>query len=469
MLLNTCRKVVVIDDQIEEALPLMKMLSKNGATTLYYSGKIEEMPAEPLEGVRLVFCDLKFSVTTGTSSVVSNIIAILKKIISEQNGPYILLIWSTHQNDYMEDLQKSLSGEKIAPEFILSLEKADYFDTKETLAGIQDEIYLELENAGLDSVDEKKVKNIVEKVLMSNNSIVHVAHADALQEITDKLMTELMKAQLFYLFVLWEGTIGNSAMLTVNAMYSEMKDFPNDKKLRAMFYYLAKNRLEQRFEEATPETKFWAAIDSLNDLFPYFYMDSVHMLSAKTFDIDTIKHLDGADEISPSKFNRWKIISKASGDKKPGNVFYDTNNTFEPHGLVKKKRISGDDTYEKLAKRILTNEVKYLLLDVSSECDIAQDKIYVSRVVPGIMITKEHFLEIKDILGEPDYIYKFPVIEIEAREYYLIFNLNQMSYLRADELYRLERAFSFTEQYWIDIKQKAAQCVLKHGIERFDR
>lgn len=45
MFLNTCRKVVVIDDRIEEALPLIKLLSGNGATALYYSGQVEELPS----------------------------------------------------------------------------------------------------------------------------------------------------------------------------------------------------------------------------------------------------------------------------------------------------------------------------------------------------------------------------------------------------------------------------------------
>ena len=469
MFLNTCRKVVVIDDRIEEALPLIKMLSGNGATALYYSGQVEELPSKPIEGIRLVFCDLKFSVATDASSVISNVIAILKNVISENNGPYILLVWSTHQNDYTSDLQAALSTEKIAPEFILQLDKANYFETKETMAGIQDEIYVELENADLDVSDENKVKNIIERVLIPNNSIIHVPHANIIQEISDKLKEELIKAQLFHLFVLWEGTIGDSAIQTVNTMYGEMEKFPADKRLRAMFFYLARNRLEQRIDTATAEEKFWAAMDSLNDLFPYFYSDNIHKLSIEPFELGSIKYLDGVNEISSSKFNRWKIISNASNDRGPGNVFYDPEKKFEPHGFVRKKKISKESPYEILAKRILTDEVKYLLVDVSSECDIAQEKLYVSRVIPGIMMPRAHYEQLEDegILGKVDHIYTFPAIEIDEKDYCLIFNLNQMFFLDPDTLYGLVYAFSFTEQYWIDIKQKAAACVAKHGIERF--
>lgn len=470
MFLNTCSKVVVIDDQINEALPLIKLLSEKGATTLYYSGVPEEMPESPLVGVRLVFCDLRFSTTTDSKSIISNVLAMLRKIISENNGPYILMVWSTHQDEYIEDLKKALSGEKIAPEFVLTLEKASYFEAKSTMSGIQSDIYMELEGADLDVSDEHAVKEIIKRNLTPNDSVIHVARTNALQEISKKLIEELSKAQLFHLFVLWESTISDSAVQTVNTMYGEMSAFSLDKKLRAMFFYLAYSKLEQRIDSATPEEKFWAAIDSLNDLFPYFYNDNVHRLSTEPFDIESIEHLAEIKDISCAKFNHWKIISKASKDNRPGNVFYDCTKKFEPHGLISKKRINDDNPYATLSQQVLNNaNIKYFLVDVSSECDIAQGKIYVSRYVPGIMMPQDHYdrLKAEKLLAEPDYILRSPVISFEGNNYYLIFNLNQMSYIDMDKLYELELAFSLTEQFSVHIKQKAAACVSKHGIESF--
>ena len=59
-----------------------------------------------------------------------------------------------HQDEYIEDLKTALSGEKIAPEFVLALEKANYFESKSTMSGIQSDIYTELESADLDVSDE---------------------------------------------------------------------------------------------------------------------------------------------------------------------------------------------------------------------------------------------------------------------------------------------------------------------------
>ena len=80
---------------------------------MYYSGNSSELPESPFNEIRLVFCDLKFYVATDSKSVVSNVFSILKSLISEENGPYILLVWSAHGTDYLDELQKTLETTKI--------------------------------------------------------------------------------------------------------------------------------------------------------------------------------------------------------------------------------------------------------------------------------------------------------------------------------------------------------------------
>ncbi|MFL9839315.1 hypothetical protein ABS768_17705, partial [Flavobacterium sp. ST-75] len=51
--------VIVIDDKISEAIPLIKLLSKKGIATTYYSGKDTELPLQPLQKIRLAFVDIQ--------------------------------------------------------------------------------------------------------------------------------------------------------------------------------------------------------------------------------------------------------------------------------------------------------------------------------------------------------------------------------------------------------------------------
>ena len=51
-------RVIVIDDKLGEALPLIKALWLRGIPVTFCSGQPDEFPSEPYRGMRLVFLDL---------------------------------------------------------------------------------------------------------------------------------------------------------------------------------------------------------------------------------------------------------------------------------------------------------------------------------------------------------------------------------------------------------------------------
>ena len=51
--------VLIIDDRVEEALPLLKLLSQGGVACTYYSGKDNELPERPIQKIRLAFIDIQ--------------------------------------------------------------------------------------------------------------------------------------------------------------------------------------------------------------------------------------------------------------------------------------------------------------------------------------------------------------------------------------------------------------------------
>ena len=170
MLFPRCGKVLVIDDQIEEAMPLLNILGKKGVPTMYYSGNLTELPESPFNEIRLVFCDLKYNAAPDAKSVASNVLSILKSLISPKNGPYILLAWSAHGADYLEELQKTLEEAKIKPEFILQLDKGDFFALKDN-GWYFDEMIDSVSELDLDPADEAQVKKLItEKTFSLRNS-----------------------------------------------------------------------------------------------------------------------------------------------------------------------------------------------------------------------------------------------------------------------------------------------------------
>ena len=473
MLFPTCGKVVIVDDQVEEAKPLIKLLSKRGVPTLYFSGDCSDLPESPLRGVRLVFCDLKFSAASDERTILSNLIGILRKLISNNNGPYILLLWSAHDGDYIERIKEIVSAETNSPEFVLPLNKAEFFESDDKISRAISNVIADVEALGL-ADDGGKIIQSIEDNLGQFGYVTQKPVSDAVDLISEKLESELKKAGLFHLFVIWENTMGGSALQTVNAMHSEIPEsIPKDKKLRAMLFYLAHARLEQRFDEASPELKFSSAIESLNELFSYFQMENIHNLKSTDFEIDKILHLEGVADISCAKFNRWKMFLNVPLDRRPGNVFYDDDKTFELYDSLHPKKIkSANTTYDALASLILSDpQIIFVLVDLSSECDIAQKKIFSSRVVPGIIIPEGKYNELieSNTLKESDCIFVSPVVEFEDKNWRIIVNTNQLFFMDGDKLYGKTRAFTFTEPYVIDLKQKSARNISKHGIEKFGK
>lgn len=473
MFFPQCGKVLVIDDQIAEAMPLIKILGKRGVPVMYYSGDPSEFPDNPFHEIRLIFCDLKFNVASDPKSVASNVFSILKALVASDNGPFILLTWSAHSTDYLSELRNTFEKEKLRPEFILELSKSDFFKTEDNNAQI-DRIIERISSLNLDATDEINVTKLLEQETLSLRTIRKVPREDAIENIEQKLSEELKQANLFHLFILWENTVGSSAIQTVNNIYYEIPDtIPNDKKLRAMLFYLAHYKLEKQINDADENIKFEAAISTLSELFSYFFLENVHRLSAEQIELGSIQNLKELKGLSAAKFNQWKMIAPSSNIQLPGDVYEDPEKHFQYHGLIVPKISTDKERYNTIVSELENDlDIKYILIDLSSECDIAQQKIFISRVVPGIIIPEDSLIRYREDKkiksnGEPDYIFKLPSVEFCGKVCYILFNVNLMFPLEMDKLCDYHKEFTLTQSYVSSLKQKAAQCVSKQGIGFF--
>ena len=111
------------------------------------------------------------------------------------------------------------------------------------------------------------------------------------------------------------------------------------------------------------------------------------------------------------------------------------------------------------------------MLDISSECDRAQDKHFLTRVVPGVMIPNDRYLKLVEEKklsgGKKDYIFKLNPIEILDSDWCIMFNLNQLCSVEHDEIEDDALLFAFASHYIASLKQDAARCISRQGIEMF--
>ena len=316
-------KVVIVDDCFQEILPLINILNKNAIPVIYYSGRANELPIKPLQGIRLFFLDLRFSTNTDTKTIVSNACNILQTILGENNGPYLLIIWSSTGTDYKEELENALGDKLYRPEFVLCLSKADYFEIKDSevysVIGDIEKILDEADVENIDSIMEK----ITERVIANEDENEKVFISSSIDKLQQELYDGLKNTGLLSLFILWENTIRNSAHKVVNEIFTQIPEsIPTDKKLPAMAYYLAKNRLEKQFETVEGKDKLHAALMELNELYTYFYSEDVINISVDGFlPLNIQKNTDLVP--SQAKFNAWKMISPTCKNDTPGNIYED--------------------------------------------------------------------------------------------------------------------------------------------------
>lgn len=112
MILPKSGRVIILDDKINQALPLINALSKNNTATAYFNGDVGTAPDNTFKDVRVLFLDI--NLTQGQSNWANEkaiIIANIRRIV-EPNTPYILFIWSVNEQSQYDDVV-TLFGEEL--------------------------------------------------------------------------------------------------------------------------------------------------------------------------------------------------------------------------------------------------------------------------------------------------------------------------------------------------------------------
>ncbi len=468
-------KVVIVDDRFQEILPLINILNKNTIPVIYFSGKQSELPLQPLNGVRLFFLDLRFATNTDTKTIVSNACNILKTILGAHNGPYLLIIWSSTGNEYKQDLEKELEDKLYRPEFVLCLSKEDYFETKDSdTYSLVDDIKKILEDGEVEDV-ENMMKKIEMRVISDGDETEKVFITNSMEKLQTELYDGLKNAGLLSLFIIWENTVRNSVHKVVNEIFSQIPEsIPSDKKLPAMVYYLAKNRLEKQFETVEEKYKLSAALMELNDLYPYFYSEDVINIPVDGFlPLNIQRNTDLVP--SQARFNSWKILSPTYKADSPGSIYKDEYKTFEFFNLS--KAYSDDAKYRESREKFKEDKnIIYIWANVNGECETAQDKYPVVRVMPGVLISCETYNKyekedlLKSIKNASDYIFnKFDPIEYNGTDNYLLFNINQCTFLEKSAIANLEVCFTLNRKYYLTLRQYIASDFSKQGLDLYGK
>jgi hypothetical protein len=497
--------VVIIDDQPDEALPILRALSKRGIASTYYRGNIpSDLPETPKQFVRVVFLDLQLIETADEHQISKSVVNVLTKIIPEENGPFIGKV-------VQEEIMKF---PHLIPSAIINFNKRDCLEEK-VIPLIDEEEFISNVSTRIRGLfneeEEEKIQKAISSALNDEFKTVFEAKAEAIEIIEQHIKTELSKAGSFHLFVIWENLTKKSAAKLVKSVSELVTNDENwETNMRNVFKRMGVARVGKN--EYPMDMLIKESINTLNTSF----IDSLEsevksqkLPGSITLDSDTIiTEKIGGNNYALKREGNQELFTKnnekiGSGESRDGliksitkNQKIDTNdkeslmkllsryngipcslntklhietnpsqelvpgNLYLIDGLDTEKKRQYLSTFFKIIPEDIS-DFNFIDLEVSPICDYAQNKWKRSRTLPGIIYP----ISQKDSLKSGNNFYSVePTFELTGKVYRMAFDFHLFNAL--DKVIAKERQVKYRlkRELLLDIIAQLSAHVNRPGI-----
>lgn len=425
-------RIAIVDDQIEQALPLMRIFAKNNIPYVYYKGTDPEyLPEQAENDIRILLLDLNLlgGRDNQPKDIRSSLFSVISHIISPNNYPYVLVLWSRQEKEYKEMLEELFSNDLkgCAPIAILEWIKSDFFPNFSDEEANKDEEY----------------------------------------KIIDELKKVIAGLPAYSYLMQWENCVHNSADETIQDIFHDYhsQDGWQDN-ANCILNMFAKSYLEQRYKDACIEDRAKASLLFLNDV----YHDTLESnVIACTFP----KENDLSDNVNEeykrdiaAKINGCLLLSNQyASSNQPGCVLpieLTKGNEVYFHELFgycfNKKELSNKDA------RALKKEIYKTLLPcevvVTPACDYAQKKAKYDRVIHGVII----YADFKDYMNsQSDAFYVSPIFEYKKQKRIIVLNYRYL--VTYDEFNHYPTPlFRIRDSILAEIQSKLARHISRQGV-----
>jgi len=489
-------KVVIIDDDVNDVVKLMTALSHECIPFVYFQSEDgEDLPIDPLKNVRLVFLDLELQTNISgmnNKQVVGVAMDRLERILGSNNGPYLLVIWSTKYEEYgeafLEEIYKK-DNKEIHPvrHFVLEKKLKDDKDFEAIKEAINTEI---------DANSALKAMLIWESIINESageitNNFVDVAKIEDNVDLgLNKLLYKLAQSSLGKQ-IMEVGVTGNEK---VNGCYSTL----NQALIDTLEQNIKNHGQDELFNNIniTPE--------DINDDFIARLNTQLHLSIHKeykstspgrfAFCIEELKEdlkrvdnnlnlkIEGINNNSKNP-NKELSIKRAEKDF---DLIRDNIKRIQASKETNRNRIINDSILRDKDKRINFDSVRenitelglYIELNVSPQCDFAQKKMPYVRILPGMLVREEDSIlsiniieekdekEKKDILNKKaDYLYVSDFsIRVRSTNYRLILDFRYLYSEKETVVRKRITSFRIKDKLLNDIQVKLSGHVNRVGL-----
>lgn len=447
-------RIAIIDDEISQAEPLLKALSKNQIPYAFYKGNDISYLPDPdsrFNDIRILFLDINLvdeKAAFNEKLIKSTLINVLKRVISPDNFPYTLIFWSRHQNeqgDLLRDLfQNELSDRQ--PISINSYVKSDFFP-----------------NFGNEEVE---------------NDI------DIIEE-----LIKIINSELSYSYLInWENQVHTASDSTMQDVFSSYHKFNNwTDNANYLINKLGVSYSGKAFYEQNPSEKIKSAYNSLT----YLVNDTLEK-NVNSNEIKNAKELILTDSDN-SNLESFHSINKKllfSSDNEPigypgaviedqnpssNSIFEDLlNNSFNRSKIeieLGEKEIV-NKTKSQINKIINKNSSckrkkiratwKKIYLTATPLCDYVQKKYEYNRCVKGMIIESE-YLDYIDVKSEA--IFVSPKFLFEEKSFVMILHFRYFFTSSKNGNYKyMKPLFRARQQLLAEIQSKLSRHISRQGI-----
>ena len=128
-------KILIIDDNYNEVVPIQNILAQYGIPYIFYDYSFfKDVDIRKIEAVRMVFLDIRLEDgIQGAQNISTVLAAVIEKVIEKENGPYSIVLWTNEialKDEIQEYLLSYLSTEETTlPTYICALDKKEFISS----------------------------------------------------------------------------------------------------------------------------------------------------------------------------------------------------------------------------------------------------------------------------------------------------------------------------------------------------
>ncbi len=425
-------RIAIVEDQIKEALPLMRVFAKNNIPYVYYKGDdVDFFPEQPENDIRILLLDLNLldGRDNQPKDIRSSLFSVISHIISPNNFPYVLILWSRQEREYkviLEELFDEALRDRV-PIKIYEWIKSDFFPNFSNEEANKDEEYI----------------------------------------IIDELKKVITKLPAYGYLLQWENCVHISADRTIQDIFHDLHSrndwHDNANCIMDMF---AKSYLGKHYNDASKEDMAKASLLFFNDI----YFDT---LESNVIACDFPKENDLPNNVNEvvkndmaAKINSCLLLSNQFDSScQPGCVLpIDLNeeNINYFHELFQDFFIASDlsnKDAKQLKKEIYKSFLPFEVI-VTPDCDYSQMKAKYFKLVQGVIINANFSNYVN---SKSDAFYVSPIFEYDKQKRIMVLNYRYLITYSKDHQFK-NPLFRIRESILAEIRSKLARHISRHGI-----